>query len=711
MDMGDIIRWEGLNNFKIQEALASFDNLDIRDSELIMPILVPDEALQTLNECLKAVEEGVANFLCAFPSTGKPLQVDKKVNLMYFSSNLMELKDEFRLPSFAEENMDEGTVVNKAWEQLRNVYKQMASTLLKTIKGSQWPSDMRGLLTTNEGGDEISQLSLVVRWTTKRLLDAGLLAKQLYGLVMAQLHLESKHAVYRQAFEVLNTYKISRGLRIAERGARISPEVRDEALALLTKEVKYYLGLQERWVKESESWSDDSMTSPNLMVHINYIDWALGVNHLETLLPEETTATKVLISDLLDFLPKIENMKGEFSNFESEVEVLCNRFYEQMNQIKHSLTEPGTTSLNPAEKSLDVPRQPSSALQLSMGINILIHEATALNIDLCGLTATYNKLEGASREDTIQMLKVRLEEIKRKKESMENLTEISKVYTMMDTIDKKISRLETFISLEEEKAIYTIKTREGMIQRAGKGRDLGSTRRLSRRCAFKNCKSTDHYTRQCDMNLKPGNVQENVQQLCQGAKLCLRCLWDLNYVNHDKTCKGGYRRKTDNKWVVTDCKTCMVTLPGGKVVSLNKRVCHHVIERVRSEKNQQRRDPLCFTRTLETKRIKELKEEGEFWDEAALPLGFSRIPNQTSLKFESKLMGASPHEDHHTRERGRNINQHGEGNTTLLPVLAKGIDTPSYIKMELTSPEPLDCATESAGEDEQPTTIGGEGTN
>ena len=709
MDMEDIIRWEGLNNTKIQEALASFHILDISDSELIMPILAPDEALRTLNKIFKAVEEGVANFLFAFPTTGKPLQLDKKVNLMYFSSNLMELKDEFRLPSFAEENMDEGKVVNKAWEQLRNVYKQMASTLLKTIKGSQWPSDMSGLLTTNEEGDEISQLSLVVRLTTKRLLHAGLLAKQLYGLVMAQLHLESKHAVYRQAFEVLNTYKISRGLRIAERGARISPEVRDEALALLTKEVKYYLGLQERWVKESESWSDDSMTAPNLMVHINYIDWALGVNHLETLLPEETTTTKVLISDLLDFLPKIENMKGEFSNFESEVEVLCNRFYEQMNQIKHSLTEPGTTSLNPAEKTL--PRQPSSALQLSMGINILIYEATALNIDLCGLTATYNKLEGASREDTIQMLKVRLEEIKRKKESMENLTEISKVYTMMDTIDKKISRLETFISLEEEKAIYTIKTREGMIQRAGKGRDLGSTRRLSRRCAFKNCKSTDHYTRQCDMNLKPGNVQENVQQLCQGAKLCLRCLWDLNYVNHDKTCKGGYRRKTDNKWVVTDCKTCMVTLPGGKVVSLNKRVCHHVIERVRSEKNQQRRDPLCFTRTPETKRIKELKEEGEFWDEAALPLGFSRIPNQTSLKFESKLMGASPHEDHHTRERGRNINQHGEGNTTLLPVLAKGIDTPSYIKMELTSPEPFDCATESAGEDEQPTTIGGEGTN
>ena len=136
MDMGDSIRWLGLNNTKIQEALASFDNLDIRDSELIMPVLAPDEALRTLNEIFKAVEEEVANFLCAFPTTGKPLQLDKKVNLMYFSSNLMELKDEFRLPSFAEENMDEGTVVNKGWEQLRNVYKQMAATLLTRAKSA-----------------------------------------------------------------------------------------------------------------------------------------------------------------------------------------------------------------------------------------------------------------------------------------------------------------------------------------------------------------------------------------------------------------------------------------------------------------------------------------------------------------------------------------------------------------------------------------------
>ena len=55
--------------------------------------------------------------------------------------------------------------------------------------------------------------------------------------------------------------------------------------------------------------------------------------------------------------------------------------------------------------------------------------------------------------------------------------EVSKVYTMMGTIDKKISRLETFISMEEEKADPTVTGREGMIQKPGKSRDPGSIRR------------------------------------------------------------------------------------------------------------------------------------------------------------------------------------------------------------------------------------------
>ena len=76
-----------------------------------------------------------------------------------------------------------------------------------------------------------------------------------------------------------------------------------------------------------------------------------------------------------------------------------------------------------------------------MGISLLIHEATALNIDLCELTAISNKLEGANSEDSIQMFKIKLESIKRKKEGMqlhpESVQEIIRAYNMMDTIDIK----------------------------------------------------------------------------------------------------------------------------------------------------------------------------------------------------------------------------------------------------------------------------------
>ena len=128
-------------------------------------------------------------------------------------------------------------------------------------------------------------------------------------------------------------------------------------MALLTKELKCHQGLEERWVRESEMWNDVSevIAYPNSIVNINYIDWALGVNHLETILPEATMAANGLLSDLLDFLPKIESMKGEFSNLENKAEVILDNFYEQMSQTKHGLMEPETTTLNPAKKNLNIP--------------------------------------------------------------------------------------------------------------------------------------------------------------------------------------------------------------------------------------------------------------------------------------------------------------------------------------------------------------------
>ena len=98
-------------------------------------------------------------------------------------------------------------------------------------------------------------------------------------------------------------------------------------------------------------------------------------------------------------------------------------------------------------------------------------------------------------------------------------------------------------------------------------------------------------------------------------------------------------------------------------------------------------------------------------DDVAPQLDGARTPNHTSVKFEKELNRESLIEDHQTEEKGRSISQLSENNPTLRPGLGERMDTPSYIKMELPSPEPLDWATELVGEDEQPTTRGGEVTN
>ena len=116
------------------------------------------------------------------------------------------------------------------------------------------------------------------------------------------------------------------------------------------------------------------------------------------------------------------------------------------------------------------------------------------------------------------------------------------------------------------------------------------------KCNFKNCGKEDHFTRRCDKNLKPGEVPDNIQQLCVDANLCLRCLQDLSYVKHEETCLGGYKSYKDNKWIGTDCKTCTVLLSNGRRIKLNKRICHHVIGDI--VKRRQQRQAITVTSNL-----------------------------------------------------------------------------------------------------------------
>ena len=119
------------------------------------------------------------------------------------------------------------------------------------------------------------------------------------------------------------------------------------------------------------------------------------------------------------------------------------------------------------------------------------------------------------------------------------------------------------------------------------GNGVGPTRK----CAFANCQGTDHFTSRCDKNLRPGDVPSDIIQVCQDSQVCVRCLrsWRMN--NHNETCIGAYKRRSDQTWVKTDCKSgCELTLASGRKVNLNRRICHHATNRYNQPTNPGKAD-------------------------------------------------------------------------------------------------------------------------
>lgn len=119
----------------------------------------------------------------------------------------------------------------------------------------------------------------------------------------------------------------------------------------------------------------------------------------------------------------------------------------------------------------------------------------------------------------------------------------------------------------------------------------GASNLYQRKCAFKNCQASSHFSTGCDKNLQRGNIPKDIIQLCKTSKVCVRCLRSLDYAKHDETCTGSYKRR-DNKWIESDCanSNCKLTLSNGKQIPFNKRICHHA-QNVRKEREQNAGNP------------------------------------------------------------------------------------------------------------------------
>ena len=89
MDLATALTEEQVDPGKLLNVLASINgtiggNIDISTEN----IPTAEDTLQPLQDSLKGIEGELANFLNAFPSTGKPLIKDKNNALLYLLLNL-----------------------------------------------------------------------------------------------------------------------------------------------------------------------------------------------------------------------------------------------------------------------------------------------------------------------------------------------------------------------------------------------------------------------------------------------------------------------------------------------------------------------------------------------------------------------------------------------------------------------------------------------
>ena len=157
-----------------------------------------------------------------------------------------------------------------------------------------------------------------------------------------------------------------------------------------------------------------------------------------------------------------------------------------------------------------------------------------------------------------------------------------------------------------------------------------------RKCAFKNCGSTDHFASSCPI-LKPEEMPQDIQQLCLNAGICMRCLRELSYKRHNETCQGYYQRRTDNKWIYTDCHTCTVTLPNGNRDNINKRICQHAIDRAKANQDQSLRlSPLPNVNSFG---VRDSRKKYDAWIPQPLIRSSTSIPIANKLVVNDQFCG------------------------------------------------------------------------
>ena len=459
MDLAATLTEEQVNPGKLLDALASINgtiggNVDLSTEQ----IPTPEDTLQPLQDSLRRIEEELANFFNAFPSTPKPLVKDKKAALAILSPDLGEMKKEIRLPCRPEVKSSESKKANEAWISFRNTYLHTASALYIATMDMQRATREGIPETVKWEVNETKEVSDAIKLATDRLLLAALVVSHVYSLCLTKAQMEITYKPYSEAFEELKAHKIKKRLKTIRRRAASSKDLRREAMVLLEEEERRYWQKEDKWQEEQSRWTDRGMNMglTTWRLQQKTIDKALGTSILGSLLPAITTATKDLIKAHLDFIPDIRQLESQLANHEEEAEEISETLYKELSTIRDVL---GAQASPEDTKILEVPHSTPKGKHVTFTpreeCSLLLHDITSLEGALRRLREQFDKASRFWDDQSMEMLKATLETVKARKGTINLVSgsseEVKEAYTLLDEVDVEITKVPAYISLEDRR--------------------------------------------------------------------------------------------------------------------------------------------------------------------------------------------------------------------------------------------------------------------
>ena len=462
MELENTIRTVEIDHPELIETLTKMGGAPSEDSPPGVGIIPVEEALEPLQESMNQLETQISNFMInGFQPTNKALTKEKKEILAILSPSLNGLKKEFRLPHRADLKPREGRDAHDGWIHLKDSYQRLVKALRTATLEMEKGSNSDASETLKWSDEEIQQGSYLIRLSSIRLLLVGILVRTLYSSVLTKAQMEFAHKPYNQAFDTLTKYKIAQKLRTARRQVRSSPMRRQKALELLEEEEARYQEVEDRWDKEADLWERrrGDISRHTLLEQQRVLNKDLGLPYLETvMLPAVTEKVIDVVLELLDFVPKPEQVEATLPNHEQEAEEAAETIGNDLNKIRESLEvkiRPDNEEDNDYFQS--TPKKKAVSFDDKLGQSVLLHTNTSLSIMISRLEKVYAQAQENTNEVHLEILKATLKAAERKASSIDlnsgNSEEVSEACTLTDRLDELSIELTAFVNIQEKKAI------------------------------------------------------------------------------------------------------------------------------------------------------------------------------------------------------------------------------------------------------------------